>query len=181
MTLRPTARQDVHGPAGTAVLFNLSVLHRASGCARTASHSTKERKSLQLYYAHREYQPGDRGTPESWAAEMRRWRIARPESSSAAAGGGEGAEAPGVNRDPDPGPTEGTLVAAARAESARRDGALILADTSIVPPSLWRDHHDPEARAFWSGPRVNPRSVAHAAGLERGPDLNRGRRRADEY
>ena len=52
---------DIHGPAGTAVLFNLSAVHRASGHARTASHSTRERKSLQLYYAHRQYRPGDRG------------------------------------------------------------------------------------------------------------------------
>ena len=35
--------QDLQGPAGTAILFNLSVLHRASGHARTVARSTKER------------------------------------------------------------------------------------------------------------------------------------------
>ena len=39
---------------------------------------------------------------------------------------------------------------------------MILADTSIVPPSLWRDHEDSEIRAFFKGPRLNPRSVAYA-------------------
>ena len=131
--------QDLQGPAGTAILFNLSVLHRASGHARTVARSTKERKSLQLYYTHRHYQAGDRGTPSSWADEMRRWRVERAPAASGAdsssdttqveteAGGdgadsaaegdaAAGAEAPGVNVDPDPGPTEETLIAAAHAE-----------------------------------------------------------------
>jgi hypothetical protein len=123
---------DLHGPAGTAVLFNLSVLHRASGHARTVARSTHERKSLQLYYTHRVYQEGDRGTPHSWAEEMRRWRVERSEQTSDTPDGGRdardqstaseddpddaGAEAPGVNVDPDPGPTEETLVVAAHKE-----------------------------------------------------------------
>lgn len=36
---------DIHGPAGTAVLFNLSVLHTA-----TVRPTTQERKTIQTYY-----------------------------------------------------------------------------------------------------------------------------------
>ena len=39
---------DIHGPAGTVVLFNLSVLHAAT--VRQTSH---ERKTLQTYYGRR--------------------------------------------------------------------------------------------------------------------------------
>ncbi len=38
----------LHGPAGTAMLFNLSVLHAAT--VRTTPH---ERKTVQIYYGHR--------------------------------------------------------------------------------------------------------------------------------
>jgi hypothetical protein len=70
-------------------------------------------------------------------------------------------------------------------QAAKRDAAMILADTSIVPPSLWRDHEDSEMRAFFKGPRLNPRSVAYAeaeaeaeaAGGEPGLNLNTPRRK----
>jgi hypothetical protein len=39
---------DIHGPAGTVALFNLSVLHTA-----TVRPTTHERKTLQTYYGHR--------------------------------------------------------------------------------------------------------------------------------
>lgn len=39
---------DMHGPAGTVVLFNLSVLHTA-----TVRRTTLERKTLQTYYGRR--------------------------------------------------------------------------------------------------------------------------------
>ena len=39
---------NLHGPAGTAILFNLSVLHTAT--VRPTEH---ERKSVQIYYGHR--------------------------------------------------------------------------------------------------------------------------------
>ena len=81
---------------------------------------------------------------------------------------------PGVNVGPDPGPTEETLIAAAVAQAAKRDDGQILADTSIIPPSFHRDHPDPEVRVFYTGTRLNPRSVDYAAGLGRGPVLNRG-------
>ena len=65
-----------------------------------------------------------------WAAEMRRWRVERPQPdpSSAAdeAADGSGAEAPGVNVDPDPGPTEETLIAAVHAEATKRRAPLAL-------------------------------------------------------
>ena len=40
---------DIHGPAGTVCLFNVSVLHRATG-----RKTDKERKTLQAYYGHRD-------------------------------------------------------------------------------------------------------------------------------
>ena len=40
---------DVHGPAGTVCLFNVSVLHRATG-----RKTDKERKTIQAYYGHRD-------------------------------------------------------------------------------------------------------------------------------
>ena len=40
---------DLHGPAGTAVLFNISVLHTA-----TVRVTEKERKPVQVYYGHRD-------------------------------------------------------------------------------------------------------------------------------
>ena len=40
---------DIHGPAGTVCLFNVSVLHTA-----TTRPTQKERKTLQIYYGHRD-------------------------------------------------------------------------------------------------------------------------------
>lgn len=157
--------QDMHGPAGTAILFNLSVLHRASGHAHSVARSTNERKSLQLYYTHRRYQEGDRGTPESWANEMRRWRVERSEqeptstddnsvdsveSTVGDGGNGTGADAPGVNVDPDPGPTEQTLVAAAHKEVRRKASLLSLSrlqevlysPSTFVPPPRAQQQRD---------------------------------------
>ena len=61
----------------------------------------------------------------------------------------------------------------------------ILADTSIVP-ALWRDHPDPQIRAFLTGSRLNPRSKQYAL-MERQHahdgvllDLNQRRRRVTE-
>lgn len=67
---------DIHGPAGTVCLFNVSVLHTA-----TTRPTQQERKTLQIYYGHRD----------------------RP----------------------------------------------YLANDSIIPPLFWRDHEDPEVRAFY--------------------------------
>jgi hypothetical protein len=39
---------DLHGPAGTAILFNIAVLHTA-----TVRVTQQERKSVQVYYGHR--------------------------------------------------------------------------------------------------------------------------------
>ena len=39
----------LHGPAGTVILFNLSVVHAA-----TVRKTTHERKSVQVYYGHRD-------------------------------------------------------------------------------------------------------------------------------
>jgi len=43
---------DIHGPAGTVCLFNVSVLHTAT--TRTTS---RERKTVQTYYGHRDRGP----------------------------------------------------------------------------------------------------------------------------
>ena len=69
--------QDLYGEAGTAILFNVSVLHTA-----TTRKTNQERKSVQVYYGHRD-QP-------------------------------------------------------------------YLSEDSIIPTHLWRDHTDPEVRAFYS-------------------------------
>ncbi len=43
---------DIHGPSGTVCLFNVAVLHTAT------TRSTKaERKTLQIYYGHRDREP----------------------------------------------------------------------------------------------------------------------------
>eukprot|EP01048_Picozoa_sp_COSAG05_P001546 COSAG05_NODE_52_length_23775_cov_49.471110_21_plen_403_part_00 len=196
--LQKRGKIDVQGRAGTAILMNLSVLHRASAysCPRGRL-ATVGRKSLQLYYAHRTYRAGDRGTAESWADEMRRWKVERPPTLKKGPRiGDQDSEPIGVNVDPEPGAylslatppafaipnpslspcclshriylaitglTEETLWAAAVAESAKRDAAQVLADTSIIPPALWRDHTDPEVRAFYTGTKLNSRSIAYAA------------------
>ena len=41
--------QDLHGPAGTGILFNVSVMHTA-----TVRPTAKVRKSVQIYYGHRD-------------------------------------------------------------------------------------------------------------------------------
>ncbi len=40
---------DIHGPAGTVCLFNVAVLHTA-----TVRRTEKERRTVQIYYGHRE-------------------------------------------------------------------------------------------------------------------------------
>ncbi len=51
---------DLHGPAGTCALFNVSVLHTA-----TTRPTTAERRTAQIYYGHRERAPlaNDSGIP----------------------------------------------------------------------------------------------------------------------
>ena len=75
--------KDRHGPAGTAVLFNMSALHTA-----TVRETQQERKTAQVYYGHRDRQ--------------------------------------------------------------------YLSNDSLIPPTFWRDHPDPEVRAFYS--ILNPRT-----------------------
>ena len=67
---------DLHGPAGTCALFNVAALHTA-----TTRPTRAERKTVQIYYGHRERAP--------------------------------------------------------------------LANDSCIPATLWRDHADPETRAFY--------------------------------
>ena len=43
---------DIYGPAGTVCLFNVAVLHTA-----TTRPTTQERKTLQIYYGHRDRAP----------------------------------------------------------------------------------------------------------------------------
>ena len=67
---------DLHGPAGTGILFNIGVLHTA-----TVRPTEKERKTVQVYYGH-PYRP-------------------------------------------------------------------YLSEDSLIPVDLWRDHPDPQVRAFY--------------------------------
>ena len=54
---------DLHGPAGTCALFNVSVLHTATTRATKA-----ERRSVQIYYGHRDRAPlaNDSGIPATF-------------------------------------------------------------------------------------------------------------------
>ena len=51
---------DLHGPAGTCALFNVSVLHTA-----TTRPTQAIRKTVQIYYGHRDHAPlaNDSGIP----------------------------------------------------------------------------------------------------------------------
>ena len=51
---------DLHGPAGTCALFNVAALHTA-----TTRPTTSERKTVQIYYGHRDRAPlsNDSGIP----------------------------------------------------------------------------------------------------------------------
>jgi hypothetical protein len=51
---------DLHGPAGTCALFNVSVLHTA-----TTRPTQQERRTAQIYYGHRDHAPlaNDSGIP----------------------------------------------------------------------------------------------------------------------
>ena len=80
---------DLHGPAGSIILFNLSVLHTA-----TLRPSERERKSVQIYY-------GPRSGP-------------------------------------------------------------ILSHFTTVPIRLWRDHSDPDIRAFYGNLNRKTRLFAAA-------------------
>lgn len=88
---------DLHGPAGTAILFNLSVLHTA-----TVRKTPHERKTVQIYYGHR-FGP-------------------------------------------------------------------VLSHYSTIPSRLWRDHPDPEARAFYGNLNHKSRIYAAAFGAETVPE-----------
>ena len=87
---------DLHGPAGTVVLFNLSVLHAA-----TIRPTPQERKSVQIYYGRRD-QPH-------------------------------------------------------------------LSNHTTMPARLWRNHPDPEIRAFYSVLNPKSRAFASAFGIDDTP------------
>ena len=89
---------DLHGPAGSVVLFNLSVLHAA-----TVRSTESERKSVQIYYGRRDQPP--------------------------------------------------------------------LSNHTAMPARLWRDHPDPEVRAFYSVLNPKSRALAAAFGADQGPEL----------
>jgi len=81
---------DIHGPAGTCALFNIATLHTA-----TVRNTTAERKTIQVYYGH-------------------------------------------------------------------RDGKY-LSNDSIIPPAFWRNHADPEVRAFYGN--LNPKTHLYMAAM----------------
>lgn len=84
---------DIHGPAGTVCLFNVAALHTA-----TTRPTRAERKTLQIYYGHRD--------------------------------------------------------------------RAYLANDSIIPPLFWKDHPDPEVRAFYGNLNEVTRLYLHAFGMD---------------
>ena len=63
--LRRSAGTHLYGPAGTCVLFNVALFHTA-----TTRPTTKERKTVQIYYGHVDRAPlaNDSGIPLSLSA-----------------------------------------------------------------------------------------------------------------
>ena len=84
---------DILGPAGTVCLFNVAVLHTA-----TTRTTQSERKTLQIYYGHRDRK--------------------------------------------------------------------YLANDSVIPPMFWRDHEDPEVRAFYGNLNEVSNIYNRAFGIE---------------
>ena len=128
---------DLLGCAGSAFLSNLSVTHRGSTHAKTApgGRSTEERKSVQVYFGHRDYKAGDLGTFDSWCGRLTDYQ---PRSQ--------------VPAD--------ELAAAeeqAAATAADRDRRQYLNDTSVVPAVLWADASDEQVRTFY-GAQLNGRT-----------------------
>lgn len=117
---------DLEGPAGTAAFFNLSCLHTA-----TVRPCTRERKSVQVYYAHQDYLPGDKGTLAGWILKLQRGHT-NSGGSATPAFVGDAAE----------------LETTARAQVAKVDAIQRLSDFTSVPPAL-RNHRDAEVRAFY--------------------------------
>ena len=131
---------DVRGPAGTCLLFNVSLVHRASVCVQGASGSSTGRKSVQIYYGHRECQSGDMGTPKSWFQRLNDPTIAGAGSSTA-------------NKKQHLLPEEERW-AEARRVSAARDTVRKLNEGLTLPPCLWRDHADEACRLFCKRPKI---------------------------
>ena len=88
--LQRAGGRDLHGPAGSAILFNVSAAHTAT--TRPTRH---ERKTVQIYYGHRD----------------RRY----------------------------------------------------LSEDSVIPTAFWRDHPDPEVRAFYGN--LNRKTRVYLAAL----------------
>lgn len=129
----PTAEQlarggvyDLEGPAGTAAFFNLSALHAA-----TVRPCTRGRKSVQVYYGHREYQSGDKGTVEGWLLKLR--------SGHSNSGGVVTPPLHGSSSD---------LEAAATRKLREVDKLKRLSDYTSVPRSL-REHMNIAVRQFY--------------------------------
>jgi hypothetical protein len=117
---------DLHGPAGTAAFFNLSVLHAA-----TVRPCERGRKSVQVYYGHRDYQSGDKGTVEGWLLKLQRGHT-----------NSGGVVAPPLRGSPS------DLEAAATQKVHGNDELKRLSEFTSVPRSL-REHENHAVREFY--------------------------------
>ena len=88
--LERAGSRDLYGPAGTAILFNVSLRHTA-----TVRPTQRERKTAQIYYGHRD--------------------------------------------------------------------RTYLSEDSVIPTAFWRDHTDPDVRAFYGN--LNERTRVYLAAL----------------
>ena len=144
--IRQRGYVHLHGPAGTCAIFNPKMLHAA-----TWRPSTRGRKSMQIYYGHQEFQVGDYGNEQYMRAAL---DLAGPFA------------APPVDasaRDPE---EEQLRLAKIDQYISRmlteRNSKRTMAEFTSIPPAFWRDHEDPEARAFYLGPGLNLRSKQFA-------------------
>ena len=135
--------------------------------AATFRKSTRPRKTLQVYYGHQRLQPGDYGDTAYMFEALNIQDKSVPHEARVGV-----AEAERVAR----------LWAQAKRMTKGREERMTMAEFTCIPPRFWRDHPDPEARAFYLGPGLNKRSkqfaVAHGIALEDlppgGPPLSAG-------
>ena len=136
----------LHGAAGTCVIFNPKMLHAATWRA-----STRGRKSLQVYYGHQEFQIGDYGNEQYMRAAL---DLAGPFAAP---------PVDAAERDPEQEQARyGKIDQYISRMLTQRNARRTMAEFTSIPPAFWRDHPDPEVRAFYLGPGLNLRSKQFA-------------------
>ena len=106
---------------------------------------------MQIYYGHQEFQVGDYGNEQYMRAAL---DLAGPFA------------APPVDasaRDPEEEQRRlGKIDQYISRMLTDRNSKRTMAEFTSIPPAFWRDHADPEARAFYLGPGLNLRSKQFA-------------------